>query len=186
VLRFSRLERLAHLALLVSFAVLALTGFSLASGAEETGGLANSALHAAGACVFVLATAVALARWLRDMLFSRLDSGWLRTMGGCLGYKGDVPAGRFNAGQKIFFWFVCLLVVALACTGWTMKCGGPKRLLPLAYTLHNLCACLMVLAVLAHLYLGTLANPGTLRSMFEGRVTRSWLRHHHPDSQPKE
>jgi len=29
-------------------------------------------------------------------------------------------------------------------------------------------------------YLGVLANPGTLRGIFEGKVSKSWARKHHP------
>jgi len=31
-----------------------------------------------------------------------------------------------------------------------------------------------------HIYLGTIAEPGTFRAMTRGTVTRSWARLHHP------
>jgi cytochrome b subunit of formate dehydrogenase len=35
--------------------------------------------------------------------------------------------------------------------------------------------------VLAHAYLGTVANPGTWRVLVDGSVTREWAEHHHPN-----
>jgi formate dehydrogenase subunit gamma len=35
-------------------------------------------------------------------------------------------------------------------------------------------------AIVAHIYLGTAALPGTFRSMTRGTVTKAWARLHHP------
>ena len=35
--------------------------------------------------------------------------------------------------------------------------------------------------MLAHAYLGTVANPGTWRVLVDGSVTREWAEHHHPN-----
>ena len=37
-------------------------------------------------------------------------------MGGYLGYKGEVPAGRFNAGQKMFYWYTAIFGVIMSVT----------------------------------------------------------------------
>jgi formate dehydrogenase subunit gamma len=34
--------------------------------------------------------------------------------------------------------------------------------------------------VISHIYLATLANPGTLQVMISGKVGKTWARHHHP------
>ena len=39
----------------------------------------------------------------------------------------------------------------------------------------------LIPGVLAHAYLGTVANPGTWRVLVDGSVTREWARHHHPN-----
>ena len=39
----------------------------------------------------------------------------------------------------------------------------------------------LIAGVLAHAYLGTVANPGTWRVLVDGSVTREWARHHHPN-----
>ena len=39
----------------------------------------------------------------------------------------------------------------------------------------------LIAGVLAHAYLGTVANPGTWRVLVDGTVTRAWAKHHHPN-----
>ena len=48
------------------------------------------------------------------------------------------------------------------------------------YDAHRWSALLLVLGSVVHLYLGTLANPGTLLAMITGRVSADWAKHHHP------
>jgi formate dehydrogenase subunit gamma len=36
------------------------------------------------------------------------------------------------------------------------------------------------LLLIVHVYLGTVAYPGTLGAMLHGSVTRAWARLHHP------
>ena len=50
-----------------------------------------------------------------------------------------------------------------------------------AYFLHNLAAIVVIPAIIGHVYLGTICNPGTLRAIFEGKVTRAWAAKHHPN-----
>ena len=50
----------------------------------------------------------------------------------------------------------------------------------LAAILHNLAALFGVAGVLAHIYLTTGANPGTIQAIFAGWVTKGWARLHHP------
>jgi formate dehydrogenase subunit gamma len=48
-------------------------------------------------------------------------------------------------------------------------------------TLHGFFAIIMVAAVIAHAYLGTIANPGTWRALVDGKVSRPWARKHHSE-----
>jgi formate dehydrogenase gamma subunit len=186
VQRFNWLERLAHFTLLGSFLLLAITGLAIAAGVESLTGVGTKCLHDVASWALIAAGAVAVLVWVRDMIFAKLDIGWLKVLGGYLGYQGHVPAGRFNAGQKLFFWLILLVVACLAATGLVMRAGAPARWLTTAYTLHDLCAYLMILCIMGHAYLGTFANPGTLGSIFNGKVARAWLEHHHPDYKPED
>jgi formate dehydrogenase subunit gamma len=47
---------------------------------------------------------------------------------------------------------------------------GVRTLTLVSHLIHNLCFVLFVMAVPAHIYLGTLANPGLLQIMINGMV----------------
>ena len=185
VQRFNWFERLVHLALMSSFLVLAATGLSIAAGVEHILGASTADLHGFFSWCLMVSAVLAFLLWVRDMVFSRVDAGWFKVLGGYLGYKGHVPAGRFNAGQKLYFWLISAVVACLAITGLMLRFGWRPDLAPLAYTLHDLCAYLMMVCVVGHAYLGTFANPGTIGSVFNGKVPRAWLEHHHPDYKPR-
>jgi formate dehydrogenase subunit gamma len=104
-------------------------------------------------------------------------------MGGYLGHKGEVPAGRFNAGQKMFYWYSGILGVLMSITGLVLIFKGAFSLptICITSTFHNLLGFFLIAGVLAHAYLGTIANPGTWRVLIDGSVTREWAEHHHPN-----
>ena len=45
------------------------------------------------------------------------DKIWVRRKGGYLGHKGEVPAGRFNAGQKMFYWYTTAFGIIISVSG---------------------------------------------------------------------
>ena len=92
------------------------------------------------------------------------------------------PAGKYNAGQKMFFWFQGLLAVVFVVSGvplWFPESFGAGLLqwMRLAHYFATLGGGLLLIV---HVYLGTIAYPGTARAMIDGTVTERWARHHHP------
>jgi formate dehydrogenase gamma subunit len=187
--RFDFIERVMHLVLLVSCLLLAATGlgFLLAKLPEARAGFWTShdakELHEACGWVFGGAIVVALLRWFRTALPAAYDWEWVKVFGGYLWIKEHPPAGKFNFGQKMLFWGAMALGLLLTITGITMwaKPGGDDGWATLAYTLHDIAAVLMLLLLVAHIYLATIANPGTLISIFAGKVYRAWASFHHPN-----
>jgi formate dehydrogenase subunit gamma len=133
--------------------------------------------------VFVLTTIAGAVLWFRDGAFESYDKEWVRKMGGYLGHKGEVPAGRFNAGQKMFYWFSASLGILMSVTGLILifKSSFGLPTICITSTFHNLFGFFLIAGVLAHAYLGTVANPGTWRVLVDGSVTREWAEHHHPN-----
>ncbi len=181
VYRFSLSERLVHATTLLAFIVLAGTGFwtVLALRSPLHGWLWVS--HAAAGAIFAIATALMALFWAMDCRFARHDWTWVRRLGGYLGGSNVVPAGRFNAGQKAFFWVSVLLGLVTLLSGL----GRMTPVLPpahqeLIYEIHRYGALLFVMSVAVHFYLATVANRGTIRSMVLGTVGSEWARHHHP------
>jgi cytochrome b subunit of formate dehydrogenase len=62
-----------------------------------------------------------------------------------------------------------------------LKPGGDDGVVTLAYTIHDIAAVLMIALIVCHLYLASIANPGTLISIFAGKVYRTWAKFHHPN-----
>jgi formate dehydrogenase subunit gamma len=121
--------------------------------------------------------------WARNMLFARGDAAWLTGLGGHFGRRGTLPAGEFNAGQKICLWILSLGVLTMLGTGGVMAFlrNDQRANLAVVYTVHDLAALLVLLLVISHVPLGVVLNPHSLRSIFGGDVNRQWLREPHPD-----
>ena len=188
--RFGVFERVVHLVQLLAFLFLAASGccfiFHSLWGSAMPACLTGHAaewLHSLVGYVLIGTTVLLLVRWLPAAAFRPYDATWLKCMGGYLWLKGEAPAGKFNAGQKILFWLVVVLGLVLGLSGILMALDPPqvRGYLTLSYLLHNLAAMLLLPLVIGHVYLGSICNPGTLRAIFEGRVTRAWARKHHPN-----
>jgi formate dehydrogenase subunit gamma len=112
------------------------------------------------------------------------DREWLKNHGGYIGgHEVEVPAGRLNAGQKIFFWLTVILSVIMGVTGILLIFKGslPLTLNCFLSTVHGFFAIIFVATIIAHAYLGTIANPGTWRAMVDGKVSRKWAKKHHSE-----
>ena len=181
VYRFSVWERLIHALGILGFLTLAGTGFwaVIVRRAPLDGWLWM--VHAAAGGIFAAAMVLMTLLWAMDCRFERSDWRWARNLGGYLGSGGNLPAGRFNAGQKAFFWFGALL-------GLVTLSSGLALMVPIFSAafqesicqIHRYGSLLFVMSVILHLYLATLANPGTARSMVVGTVSTEWAEHHHP------
>ncbi len=182
VARYRLGERLAHAFGLVSFLVLVLTGCSFLLGNGDPLGDTARMVHTYVGWVFAAAVVAILFFWFRSGKFAAHDWRWLRYLGGYFGFGRSLPAGRFNAGQKMYFWFVVLCGLGLFASGVLMSFrDGLRPWMPFAYTIHDGLAILFVSAVVAHFYLAVVAAPGALRAIFEGKVSARWAQHHHPD-----
>ena len=182
VRRFTLWERFVHGVTLLSFLVLAATGLLAAIG---YGGPLRGWLwlvHVAVAPVFALGVTAMTLVWGDLCLFESLDWEWAKSLGGYLGGDKKLPAGWLNGGQKAYLW-------AIAAIGLVAILSGLGRIFPVLnangqtalYELHRYSTLFLVVATIAHLYLGTLASPGTFWAMVTGRVSSTWAEHHHPN-----
>jgi formate dehydrogenase subunit gamma len=142
-------------------------------------------LHPFAGLLFTVAAAVMAVHWWADMRMDRKDREWLRP-GRLAAYmrheETDPDGGKYNGGQKLFFFTALLGVIGLLVSGlllWFPLTFG-RRIGEAAALLHDLSFILFVMAVILHIYLATAAEPGTFHSMIRGTVTRPWARLHHP------
>jgi formate dehydrogenase beta subunit/formate dehydrogenase gamma subunit len=142
-------------------------------------------LHPWFGVAFVAATVAMFALWAKDMRMEHGDWGWLGPK--ALAYMRhtggeDSDVGKYNGGQKLFFFAVAGLALVLLVTGLVL--WFPRALaapLPgLSWVIHDAGFIVFAVAIIGHIYLGTAALPGTFRSMTRGTVTKAWARLHHP------
>jgi formate dehydrogenase subunit gamma len=139
-------------------------------------------LHAWLGIAFSAALIVMAGLWAKDMLFDKSDrkfniAEYLR-----FSETADPNVGKYNAGQKFFFWMVLVTGLVTLLTGivlwWPTSFSQPLR--SISILLHDIAFIGFFAAIVGHIYLGTAAEPGTFRSMTRGTVTRAWARLHHP------
>lgn len=177
-------ERVPHCLTMVSFIILGVTGCFFLFDLEGVAGNWGRELHAWTGWFFIAGLAAIFAIWVKNMHFEPGDSSWLREWGGYFTQKPDLPAGKFNAGQKVFFWLIVVFGLILSLTGILMFFlrNHPGTNLAVIYTLHDFAAIVTLVLVLAHLYLGLVVNPESRKSIFGGYVKQSWLKAHHPNA----
>lgn len=186
VRRYNLWERLVHLAVGLSFLTLALTGyFSIIRYGRLEGW--SLWLHVVAAPGFAAGMACLALTWARAGRFAPHDAEWLRAGGGYFSRKKNAadaaapPAGRFDAGQKIFFWaatlltFVALGSMMLAMAPW-FGTAGQKTL----YKIHGYSTLPLVALAMVHMYVTLLAKRGAWRAMLSGKVGWNWAKRHHP------
>lgn len=133
--------------------------------------------------VFILSLLYSMRHYLTDSLaYDADDRQWFRVAGGYLSKNVKVPPmGKHNPGQKLYYLVILLAGIAIALSGfgiWLMKENATVMLL--SHLVHNVAFCVFVIAVPVHIYLGTLANPGTFQIMVNGMVPLELAKKRYP------
>jgi len=187
--RFDLYERTVHWLAALSYLYAALTGLALWSHKLYWlawvfgGGVTVRGLHPWGGTIFAVVLAVMFRKWAGQMKLDTDDREWLRKAHKYAVHEEEgVPeSGRFNAGQKMLFWSQALATVLLFATGLVLWWPEvmPRTLRLAAVLIHPLAAIGSIGGIIIHIYMGTAAVPGALRSMVQGWVTPSWAASHH-------
>lgn len=180
VRRWGGFSRLVHLVTLVSFFVLAVSGFwPVLAGQDRLAGYWLG-VHTMTGTVFATGLAAMALLWAHAAAFEAHDGRWLRR-GGLMRRGDDLPAGRLDAGQKLFFW--ALLTLGLVSLGTILLSMIPlfgAEGLGWLYEVHRYAGLALAVLVVLHTYRQTLGRPGVVRSMINGRVSERWARLYHP------
>ncbi|CAL9280473.1 cytochrome b/b6 domain-containing protein [Streptomyces sp. SudanB182_2057] len=113
--------------------------------------------------------------------FAVYDRQWLRAVRRRRTAAGARPAGKFNAGQKLYAGWIAGAVLTMMSTGLLMWFTG---LLPLisrtsAIFVHDLLAWAITFVLIGHTR-RALGDPEARLGMRTGYVSRSWAESHHP------
>ena len=130
--------------------------------------------------LFVLAVVAMFVLFIKGNMYNLGDLKWFAKGGGMFG--GHVSAGRFNAGEKTWFWLVMIFGSALCVSGLILvlaALGFGREVLSLSHMVHGISAVLLIAVSFGHIYLGTVGVEGTLDSMTTGSVDAAWAKAHH-------
>ena len=203
--RFSVLQRLEHILLLVSFTVLGVTGLPQKFSAQPwavtmisaMGGIETTRIIHRGSAVILLVVtiyhfiAVAYRIYVERVAMTMLP-GWqdvkdaLQTLGYNIGvYKLAAKMGRYTFGEKVEYWAVIWGTVIMAITGFMLwnpiatTSFLPGEFIPAAKAAHGGEAILAVLSILTwHLYNVHIKHLN--KSMFTGEISRHEMVEEHP------
>lgn len=180
IARFTFFERFVHALAVLSFLFLAITGMMFLLRIESPTSDLRS-MHGHVGVLFTMAVIGMLAVWWKNALFVSCDIEWVRKLGGYLWIRGECPAEKFNAGQKLFYWLIVVLGgIVISVTGLILI-DGRGAAPSWAFTLHDIAAAAIIAGIIGHAYLGLFANPGTIVGMIVGRVYHTWARYLYPN-----
>ena len=160
-------------------------------------------LHNNIAWAFMLGLVMTFFMWVAHNIPNKLDWQWLKVGGGIF-TNAHPSARKFNAGQKIVFWTVMLLGFSVSLSGLSLlfpfeipmfaKTFGvvntvlgtdlptvltPHEEMQYANIWHSIVAFVMMLAIIAHIYIGSGGMEGAFDAMGNGQVDLEWARQHH-------
>jgi formate dehydrogenase subunit gamma len=118
-------------------------------------------------------------------LWKREDGTWLARLRDVMtGHEENLPeVGKYNAGQKVVFWSMSILIIVLITSGiviwdqyfYPLTSIAQKRL---ALLVHTLAAVVIICVWIVHVY-AAIWIRGTISAMTRGRVTGGWAWRHH-------
>lgn len=153
--------------------------------ANVFGGLALCrVLHPFFGVSYFLAQAAMHVHWSTDMKMSPRERKWVGPK--LLEYLRDeanhADIGKYNGGQKVYFNTAFLAGVGLLLSGIVLwfPTTFPLALRGLAILLHEVSFLALLVSLVFHVYLATVAEPGTFNAMMRGTVSKAWARIHHP------
>jgi formate dehydrogenase subunit gamma len=185
--RFNAVERVSHWTVAISFVFLALSGMIILwgkylimpwLGAKGFSWLTIVAknIHNFVGPLFIFAIVVMFLIYVKDNFPHARDVKWLTSF-------GKEPSGRFNAGEKAWFWVgLVILGATVGVTGLILdfpNWNQGREAMQQANVIHAIAAVFFIAGALGHIYMGTIGMEGAYRGMRDGYVDEEWAREHH-------
>jgi formate dehydrogenase subunit gamma len=192
--RFSTFEQLVHWSTAVSFCALGLTGLAMLFGKHVLLpvlgyavfawlAMASKAVHNFIAPLFIVSVIAMVLLFVRDNLPRLYDLRWFARAWAVMTRGEHVPTGRFNAGEKGWFWLgVFGLSIVVTWSGLILlfpNFDQTRAVMQDAWIWHACAALLYVALSLGHIYLGTIGLEGSYQAMRTGYVDATWAKEHH-------
>lgn len=181
---FTLFNRIIHTIAGIAFILLVPTGLIIMFGNVLGGGAlvrVSREIHAISTLLFIISVFPMLIMWVRWMLPTLDDVKWMMIVGGYLNKdKKPVPAGKFNAGQKLWFWVATVGGVVMIATGAAMYFQDFRLDILVQYgisqidflrasaIIHNLLGLVVLALFLTHVYMSVFAIKGAIHSIITG------------------
>ncbi|HWV89321.1 MAG TPA: formate dehydrogenase subunit gamma, partial [Burkholderiales bacterium] len=192
--RFSAWERSVHWATAISFVILSISGLIILFGKSVVLPLigytlfswlatAAKAFHNFIAPLFIVSVLAMVVLFIKDNFFRLYDLKWFARAWAVMARSEHVPTGRFNAGEKAWFWAgVVGLSIAVSWSGLVLLFPNfeqTRAVMQDAWVVHAISALFYIALSLGHIYLGTIGLEGSYRAMRTGYVDETWAKEHH-------
>ena len=182
---FDLFIRIIHAMAAISWVVLVPTGAIMMWGESFGGGafvrFCKNA-HGVATILFAISVIPMGLYWGKRMLPALYDLKWMMMLGGYLNKKHQaIPAGKFNAGQKAWFFIAVpggLVMIATGAAMYFMDFNDGAvasafglsqiELLRASAIIHNVLGIACAVFLLVHLYMAAVAVAGAIHSMITG------------------
>jgi formate dehydrogenase subunit gamma len=192
ILRYTLSERVHHWLAALTYIYCLITGLAFWSPymfwlADLVGGGPTARFwHPWFGLAFTLSMFWMYKMWHGDMQTTPADLAWKKAMVHYIRNEDEElpPIGRFNYGQKLFFWLMFYGVILLVLSGfglWFVESipWSLRWLRYLAVTLHVAAALATIGGFIIHVYMGTAMVRGGFTSIIRGEVSTAWAKTHH-------
>ena len=133
--------------------------------------------------------------WIWHNFPTKVDLQWFKQGGGM--FSNTHPsAGRMNGGEKVWFWVVAIVGLAVSATGlimlvpiynlpvpswlsWMPLIEGARPQMQQANLIHAVLSLGWTAMAVGHVYIGTAGTEGAFEGMKTGYVSEEWARQHH-------
>jgi len=192
--RFTAFEMTVHWTTAISFCLLGISGLIMFFGKNVLLPVMgytlfalltqlSKNLHNFIAPLFIVSVAVMVIIWLRDNVLRSYDWQWFRRAWAFFLRSEHIPSGRFNGGEKAWFWGgVLLLSIIMSTSGLVLlfpNFDQTRWTMQHAWIWHVTAALLYIAAALGHIYMGTIGVENTYGNMRHGYCDETWAKEHH-------
>jgi len=194
ILRLTSWDRSIHWAVALTWLGLAITGILILFGKHIVIPLFGYAafawlaslsknIHNFIGPLFLVSAALMFFTYVKRNIPRAHDLTWLAKGGGMV--TGEhVPAGFFNAGEKIVFWVgLTLLTIVVGVSGLILNFPNfdqGRTIMQNANVIHSVSAVFYMAMMMGHMYLGSIGMEGAYEAMrYDGLVDEQWAKEHH-------
>jgi formate dehydrogenase subunit gamma len=122
--------------------------------------------------------------FIKGNLFNWTDLKWFAKGGGLMG--GHASAGRYNGGEKAWYWIAAITGSIVILSGLIMNFPQLITWLNIsneqyqqAQFLHAVGSIGIFVVSFGHIYMGTIAMEGAFEAMQTGECDSNWAKEHH-------